>query len=79
MKSNHGVLCATRRRICGAGITLALAPHVPSLAQARPARVGILSFGGPPAPGRPDPEAPFHAALRDLGYAEGTTIVFERR
>ena len=54
---------------------------VPAFAQtvARPARVGVLSFGAPPAAQRPDPEAGFFAALRDLGYVEGQSIVFERR
>jgi putative ABC transport system substrate-binding protein len=46
---------------------------------ARMPRVGVLSFGAPPAPQRPDPEAGFFLALLDLGYVEGQTIVFERR
>lgn len=53
----------------------------PAYAQtaARPPRVGVLSFGAPPAPQRPDAEAGFFAALRGLGYIEGQNIVLERR
>jgi hypothetical protein len=58
--------------------TAALARLVQAHAQtgARPARVGVLIFGAPPAPQRPDPQAAFYRALRELGYAEGQNIVF---
>lgn len=40
-------------------------------------RIGVLSFGAPPAPGAP--EEPIARHLRALGYREGSNVVFERR
>lgn len=54
-------------------------PRAFAQVSARPARVGVLSFGAPPVPGRPDPEAAFYKTLRELGHVEGENIVFERR
>lgn len=54
---------------------------LPAQAQtsARPHRVGVLSFGAPPAPQRPDTEAAFFRTLRELGYVDGQNLVIERR
>lgn len=67
-----------RRPMLAFAAAAALAPPLRSQ-PARPARVGVLSFGAPPAPPRPDPEAAFYKALRELGHVEGQNIVFERR
>ena len=67
-----------RRPILALAAAAALAAPVRSQ-PARPARVGVLSFGAPAAPQRPDPQAAFFKALRELGHVEGQNIVFERR
>ena len=61
-----------------AGLAIALtAPGVRAQAPGRVMRIGVLSFGAPPAPGAPD--EPIARHLRALGYREGSNVVFERR
>jgi putative tryptophan/tyrosine transport system substrate-binding protein len=61
-----------------AGLAIALtAPGVRPQAPGRVMRIGVLSFGAPPAPGAP--EEPIARHLRALGYREGSNVVFERR
>jgi len=61
-----------------AGLAIALtAPGVRAQAPGRVMRIGVLSFGAPPAPGAP--EEPIARHLRALGYREGSNVVFERR
>jgi hypothetical protein len=42
-------------------------------------RVGVLSFGSAPSGGTPDPVRGIQQGLRELGYVEGRSVVFERR
>lgn len=61
-----------------AGLAIALtAAGVRAQAPGRVMRIGVLSFGAPPAPGAP--EEPIARHLRALGYREGSNVVFERR
>jgi putative ABC transport system substrate-binding protein len=58
----------------------ALATSFPARAQqAKVWQIGFLSAGSAPAPGVSDPADAFWQRLRELGYAEGATLVVERR
>jgi hypothetical protein len=64
-----------RRRFLLAGL-LAVPLGAEAQGVGKMPRIGILVPGDPPT--RPTPEA-FRAALRELGYVEDRTIVFELR
>ena len=71
-----------RRRRAVVRIAIAgLAGHATMLraqpAQATVHRIGVLMFGTAPAGASPDPNAGFLQGLRELGHAEGRTLVLE--
>lgn len=70
---------ATLALMAAAAGTPLLLPATWSRAAARPARVGVLSFGAPLRSQRPDPEAAFFQALPELGYVDGQNLMLERR
>jgi putative tryptophan/tyrosine transport system substrate-binding protein len=68
----------SRRNVLIAGAGALLAPlNVRAQTSDRPARIGILNFGPPPAAGGP-PE-PIVRYLRSLNYVADTNVIFELR
>jgi len=65
------------RRI-GLAILVGIFGLLPCAAHAQTHRIGILSPGVPASEGGFQ-QAPFVAALRDLGYEDGRNLIIERR